>query len=552
MKKISNPYVLTALACIGGFLFGFDIASMSAILSTTNYKVYFGNTPVTMLPDGSLTSEGPTSSLQGGITASMAGGSFVSSIISGWLSDGIGRRNSIFVACALWILGSVLSCAAQNVAMLIVGRFICGMCVGIASAQVPVYISELAPAKIRGRLVGCQQWAITWGICIFFYISYGCSFIGEQDGRSTASFRVPWGLQMIPAAFIMCMVPFMPRSPRWLARKGKWEEALDVLALIHAKGDKSNALVLAELKEIELSIASEGSGSFSDLFKGNQLNRLHIAVFTQIWSQLCGMNANMYYIGYVFEMAGFTGNVALVSSSIQYVINVLMTVPALIWLDKWGRRRTLMAGSSLMALWMILLSAVLATRGHANNPAEHGQASAITWVVNDKATGKAVIAFTYLFVASYAPTVGPVSWAYPPELFGNALRGKAVSVATSQNWLFNFALGYFVPPAFENIQWRTYLVFAVFCVVMTIHFFLAFPETKGVTLEEIDEIFEANVPAWRSAGLVQANKLEKIAQAIQDGEKPEVAVATVDHQGRAGATASVETPPEDKDIKLGA
>ena len=251
-------------------------------------------------------------------------------------------------------------------------------------------------------------------------------------------------------------------------------------------------------------------------------------------------------------MAGFTGNVALVSSSIQYVINVLMTVPALIWLDRWGRRRTLMAGSSLMALWMILLSAVLATRGHANNPAEHGQASSITWVVNDKATGKAVIAFTYLFVASYAPTVGPVSWAYPPELFGNALRGKAVALATSGNWLFNFALGYFVPPAFENIQWRTYLVFAIFCIVMTIHFFLAFPETKGVTLEEIDEIFEANVPAWRTAGLVQANKLEKIAKAIEDGEKPEVAVATVDHQGRSGASDSVGTPPEDKDVKLGA
>lgn len=522
---------------------------MSAILSTTNYKVYFGDTPVTMLADGSLTSEGPSSSLQGGITASMAGGSFVSSLLSGWLSDGIGRRNSIFVACALWILGSVLTCAAQNVAMLIVGRFICGLCVGIASAQVPVYISELAPAKIRGRLVGCQQWAITLGIMIYFYISYGCSFIGKQDGKSTASFRVAWGLQMIPAAFIMCMIPLMPRSPRWLASKGKWEEALDVLALIHGKGDKSNALVLAEFKEIEVSLANETGGSFRDLFRGNQLNRLHIAVFTQVWSQLCGMNANMYYISYIFEMAGITGNIALVSSSIQYVINVVCTIPALIWLDKWGRRPTLLVGMSLMALWMILESAILATRGHSNDPSLHGQSSSITWVVNDTATGKAVIALTYLFVASYACTVGPVSWAYPPELFGNQLRGKAVAVSTSANWIFNFALGYFVPPAFENIQWKTYLIFAIFCITMTIHVFFAFPETKGVTLEEIDEIFEANVPAWRSAGIVQKNKLEKIAQAIADGEKPEVAVATVDRNGEMAPSVST---PEDKDVKLGA
>lgn len=140
------------------------------------------------------------------------------------ISDTFGRKKAIMLGCCIWIVGSIIISASQNIGMLIVGRVINGFCVGICSAQVPVYISELALPSIRGRLVGAQQWAITWGIMIMFYISYGCSFI-----KGTASFRIPWGLQMLPAIglFIGCL--FLPESPRWLASKDRWEEALQVL-----------------------------------------------------------------------------------------------------------------------------------------------------------------------------------------------------------------------------------------------------------------------------------------------------------------------------------
>lgn len=127
---------------------------------------------------------------------------------------------------------------------------------------------------------------------IFYYVSYGCSFIGKQDGRSTASFRVPWGLQMVPAFILLGFLPFMPESPRWLATKGRWEEAMDVLALCHGNGDHSSPIAIAEFKEIQQAIeeeSKEGSG-WLDLFKGNMLNRTHIAMFTQIWSQLTGVS----------------------------------------------------------------------------------------------------------------------------------------------------------------------------------------------------------------------------------------------------------------------
>jgi MFS family permease len=191
---------------------------------------------------------------------------------------------------------------------------------------------------------------------------------------------------------------------------------------------------------------------------------------------------------YVFAMAGLKGNNVLLSSSIQYVINVIMTIPALIWLDKWGRRPTLMVGALCMMTFLFIDGGVLATYGHAAPAGGLNGIAAESWIVTGKPS-KVIIAMSYLFVASFAPTWGPVSWVYPPELFPLRVRGKAVALVTSANWAFNFALGYFVPPAFANIQWRTYIVFGVFCAAMFIHVFFMFPETAGKSLEEVESMF---------------------------------------------------------------
>ena len=156
----------------------------------------------------------------------MPGGSFIGALASGFLSDRFGRKRSIQIGAIIWCVGSIIVCASQDIAMLIVGRFINGWAVGICSAQVPVYVSELAPPSKRGRVVGAQQWAITWGILIMFYISYGTSFI-----QGPAAFRVPWGLQMIPAICLIIGLVFTPESPRWLARNDRWEECHNVRVL---------------------------------------------------------------------------------------------------------------------------------------------------------------------------------------------------------------------------------------------------------------------------------------------------------------------------------
>ncbi|RAQ41840.1 sugar transporter [Aspergillus flavus] len=522
---VGNIYVIAGIAVVGGALFGFDISSMSAQLNENSYKCYFNQGPQGPPFTDDADCSGPESLVQGGITASMSAGSWLGALISGPLSDRIGRKTSIMAGCSLWIIGSTIMCASQNIGMLIVGRIFNGLCVGIESAQVPVYISEISPPSKRGRFVGVQQWAITWGILIMFYISYGCSYIGDRSafGYSTAAWRIPWGLQMIPAVFLFLGMMILPESPRWLARKDRWEECQTILAKVHCKGDMSHPFVALEMQDIGEMCDFERqfkNVTYFDLFKPRMLNRTIIGLFMQIWSQLTGMNVMMYYITYVFSMAGYSGDSNLLASSIQYIINVLMTLPALIWLDRWGRRPTLLIGAVLMGTFMYANGAIMAVHGEVVPGGIDGVAQQSMRLHG--AAAKGLIACTYLFVASYAPTWGPVSWTYPPELYPMRLRGKGVALSTSGNWAFNTALGLFTPPAFANIRWQTYIIFGVFNTAMFIHVYFFFPETAGKTLEETEAMFEdpngikyIGTPAWKTR--VTTGRIEQLERGDVEG-----------------------------------
>ncbi|CAI6084181.1 hypothetical protein V2G26_020189 [Clonostachys chloroleuca] len=545
---IGNIYVISGVAVVGGALFGFDISSLSAQLAMQSYLCYFNQGPKGPPPEFEANDEkkcsGPESLVQGGITAAMSAGSWAGALVSGFLSDWLGRKYAIMTGCVIWMIGSAIICSSQNIPQLAIGRMINGFCVGIESAQVPVYIAEIAKPSLRGRLIGFQQWAITWGILIMYYISYGCSFIGGGDYETykTASWRIPWGLQMLPAVFLFFMMMLLPESPRWLARKDRWEDCHSVLTLVHGNGDPNHPFVNQELQEIKEMCEFErqhSDATYFDLFKPRMIHRTLTALFTQIWSQLTGMNVMMYYIANIFTMAGYTGNAVLLASSIQYVINVFMTIPALLWMDRWGRRNTMLVGATFMGIWMFVGAGILANYGRVI-PGGIGGVAAQSMEVSG-APAKALIASVYLFVASFAPTWGPASWTYPPELFPLHLRGKGVAMSTSGNWAFNTALGLFVPEAFANIKWKTYLIFGIFNVAMWLHVFFLFPETSGHTLEEVSSIFEdpngipyIGTPAWKTkvatsatrraeAGDLEAKygEKEKNLQPVQSAEAAE-------------------------------
>lgn len=187
-----------------------------------------------------------------------------------------------------------IQAASNGVPMLVVGRVISGLCVGIASTIVPVYQAEVAPKEIRGRIISLQQWAITWGILIQFLIQFGASHVGggpDDPNQPTAAFRIPFGVQALPGLILFIGMFFMPRSPRWLASKDRWEEAIEVLAILHGKGDMNSPRVLAEYQEIEEALRferEEAISSFRQLAAPRMAKRVLLGMSIQMWSQLSG------------------------------------------------------------------------------------------------------------------------------------------------------------------------------------------------------------------------------------------------------------------------
>jgi len=475
----ANPYIVGSFACIGGGLFGLDISSMSGVLNNPYYIRTFGK---------------PNPNAQGAIVAAMPAGSLIGALAVTQLADRLGRKRTIILAGLIWVLGSILQCAAVNRGMLVVGRVVSGLSVGVSSAIVPIYQSEITAPAIRGRMVSLQQWSITWGILIQYFIQFGCSYI-----NGVASFRVPWGLQMIPAIILSTGMLMFPESPRWLVDHDREPEALEILADLHGGGDQNNELVVLEFEEIKQQVyfeRTEGAKSYADLFRPGIFRRVTLGCSLQMWSQLTGMNVMMYYIVYVFQGAGLTGRRSnLIADSVQYVLNVAATVPAIIYIDKWGRRPMLLIGTVMMGFWLFLVGGLQGRFG------QWGEIDGSRiWVISGhQSATNAIIVCSYLFVCSFAITMGPVSWTYPAEIFPMRVRAKAVSLATASNWIFNFALAWAVPPGLANIAWKTYFIFGTFNFACFIHVFFMYPETKGRTLEEIETVFEQGhtFSAWK-------------------------------------------------------
>lgn len=477
--KLHNVYVICMISCVSGMMFGFDISSMSAFIGQKHYDAYFHT---------------PGSNMQGFITSAMSLGSFFGSLISSFISEPFGRRVSLFLCAILWCIGAAIQSSSQNRAQLIIGRIISGFGVGFGSSVAPVYGSELAPRKIRGTIGGLFQFSVTLGIMIMFFIGYG---LGKING--VAGFRIAWGIQIIPGLILFFGLFFVPESPRWLARQGYWDEAETIVAAVQAHGNRDDPDVLIEISEIKEQLMVEHdlkAFTFAKLFTKKYIHRTFIAVSAQIWQQLTGMNVMMYYVVDVFKMAGYTGNVGLISGVIQYILNTVMTVPALFLMDRVGRRVILLTGAVFMMIFQFGVAGLL---GNYSVPTGASGTVNITIPDEHKSAAKGVIACCYLFVVSFACSWGVGIWVYCSEVWGdNVSRQRGAALSTSANWIFNFAIAMFTPPAFQNISWKTYCIYASCCGAMFFHVLFFFPETKGKRLEEIGQLWDEKVPAWRS------------------------------------------------------
>ncbi|KAE8147894.1 general substrate transporter [Aspergillus avenaceus] len=476
--KTYNTYFVAFIATVGGMLFGFDISSMSAIIGTSQYNDYF---------------DSPSGIRQGAIGSSLAAGSVVGSAIAGPISDWIGRRDSIMFACLWWLVGTAVQTATNGFGSLIAGRVLNGVCVGITSSQVPVYLAEIARKEKRGQLIVIQQLAIEWGILIMYFIGYGCSFIAGP-----ASFRTAWGIQFVPCVFLMLGLPFLPRSPRWLAKVDRTEEAITTLANIQAHGNRDDPLVVAEWEEITTVLQAERNALPGwRKFVYNGMWKRTLAGFTvQMWQQNSGANVMTYYVVYIFMMANLTGNINLISSGIQYALFIIFTTIMFFFIDKTGRRPLLIYGALAMAACHFVVGGILSS-GEYVPDGVGGNPNVLIRVTGPRS--HTVIAFSYLLIIFYALTLAPVCWVYAAEVWSLETRATGMGIAAIGNWLFNFALGLYIPPGFQNITWKMFIVFGVMCLLAAIQFYFTYPETCGKTLEEIEEMFSPNGPKpWQT------------------------------------------------------
>ncbi|CEI93030.1 hypothetical protein RMCBS344292_07275 [Rhizopus microsporus] len=475
---IKNPYVcLTAVfASIGGILFGYDQGVISGVQEMDDFIQRF-----------------PMNPTQTGFMVSILElGAWAGSWIIGYFADRIGRKHSITLSTVIFLLGSAIQGGAQNVNYLLGGRFVTGMAVGALSLLVPLYQSEISPPELRGSLVSLQQLAVTFGILISFWIDFGLTRVGGQ-----ASWRVPLCLQMFFAILLGLGILCFPFSPRWLMGQGREEEALRVISKLR-RLPQDHPLVIEEWKEIKVSVEFDrqvereqypqyvdkgrkgrlmiGLMGYRDLFRKGIFNRLAIGSIIMFFQQFSGVNALIYYAPKIFQSVGLTGtSVSLLATGVVGIINFVMTFPTVFLLDIVGRKRTLMVASIVMAICMIIVAIITALFQH-------------DWP-NHTAEGWVSVAFIYIFIANFAYGWGPIAWVIAAEIFPLRARAKAMSVTTSANWMCNFIIGLIVPTMLANITYGTYIFFACFLVLSFFFVWLFVPETKGRSLEEMDEIF---------------------------------------------------------------
>ncbi|EMC98473.1 hypothetical protein BAUCODRAFT_427418 [Baudoinia panamericana UAMH 10762] len=494
MKSATYQFLIGSFAAIGSFLFGYDLGVIAEVVASQSFK------------DAFLQTNGATRS--GTVVALFTGGCFCGAFLASY-SDPLGRRGTILMACCIFIVGGAIQTAGVAISMLYVGRLIAGIGVGFLTMIIPIYQAELAHRKIRGKITSLQQLFNAIGQIFATWIGYGCFMTWEGTGNSR-EWRIPLAIQIIPCLFLGALIFTFPESPRWLCDHDKSDEALTTLAMLHAYGDTSDPYVLAEYELIHAQIADEHSReksvSYIDLFRGwPNLRRTILVMAIQASCQMTGVSAIQYFSPQIFAQIGISTGMALLLSAVNAIFAFLGTTVCILTVDRLGRRPLEIYGCAFLGITFVI-NAVLIKVFPADTPS-----TAAHWTF---------VAFTWLFNFVFFWTSGPLSWAIPAELFGTAMRLKGVSWGAMTSFAFNTMIGQVTPIAVDAIGWKYYVVFII-CNFTNAIFFWAFqPETKGLNLEDMDELFRDHpvfVPTshWKPISDVEEHACE-LAKREQD------------------------------------
>lgn len=439
-------YVVALVGAIGGMLFGFDTGAISGAI-------------LYLKKEFSL-----TSGLQEVVTSIALLGAAIGAIVGGPLADRYGRRRLIVVTAGMFVIGSLAAAFAQSVEWLIAARLFIGSAIGVASFVTPLYLSEIAPAKIRGALVSLNQVAVTVGILGSYLTDYAFA----HDG----GWRWMFGVGVFPALALGIGIVLMPSSPRWLMMEGRRDEAERALARIRG----SAAGVGAELDEIGTTVSRPQTG-YAILLQPQFRLPLIIGIALAALQQVTGINTVIYYAPTIFQFAGFGSAEAAIFATLGVgIVNVLTTLVAVWLIDRVGRRPLLLVGEAGMMVSLVMLGAGFLWRGDGGM------------------TGWITAASLMTYVGFFAIGLGPVFWLLIAEIYPQEVRGLAMSVATLTNWSTNLLVALtFLTLVGAIGTSATFWLYAVLTGVALIFTWTLVPETKGHTLEEI----EAH---WHSGG----------------------------------------------------
>jgi MFS transporter, SP family, galactose:H+ symporter len=442
-------YTIAAVAATGGLLFGFDTGVINVALPALKAK--FQLTPFET----------------GAIVSAVLVGGMTGPFVAGRLTDALGRKKMNLIASVIFVIGSILTAIAPTATFLVVGRLLLGLAIGIVSSSVPLYIAEIAPSEIRGRLVTFFQFAITIGILVSYVVGY--IFADYEDG-----WRYMFWCGFVPAAILFFGMLYVPESPRWLIMKGRDEEALSVLNRLH---DAPH--VKKEYAEIKHSFANEqqSKGNWKELFSKRLRIPLLIGVGIFCIQQFSGINAIIYYSTEIFNMAGFGSNTTATLATVGVgVVNALSTLVGMKYLDSWGRKPILYVGLVGTACSLATVAFAFYFRDSLSH--ETLQVLAIGGV--------------YVYIFFFAISLGPLGWLLISEVYPLRIRGFASSMGSFSHWFFDFWVGFTFPIMAATSLGTNGGIFMIYMTVVLLGLFFAkyvVFETKGLSLEQIEEKF---------------------------------------------------------------
>jgi SP family arabinose:H+ symporter-like MFS transporter len=437
MKLNATLIKSTVVAALGGLLFGFDTAVISGTTSA-------------------LTQTYQLSPFLLGVTVfSALFGTVLGAMLAGFPGERFGRRDSLRVMAVLYLVSGLGCAIAWNWYALVIFRFVGGLGVGGSSVLGPMYIAEISPAKLRGRLVGFFQFNVVFGILVAYFSNYVISL--QQFGAT--EWRWELGVTAIPAALFFVMLFTIPRSPRWLVKKGRVAEAR---AVLQATGDENYE---HDLQEIVASINIEQSQATEKLFTRKYAFPIFLAVSIGVFNQLSGINVILYYLNQIFDYAGFSK----VSGNLQAVAigatNLLFTMIAMSVIDKLGRKTLLLVGAVGTALCLAGVSIIFLSGQHQN---------LLVWLLIG-------------YIAFFAFSQGAVIWVYLSEVFPNSVRAKGQSLGSFSHWFMNAAISLIFPVVAHASGAYPFVFFSVMMVVQFFVVWFVYPETKGLSLEEMQK-----------------------------------------------------------------